>query len=47
MTKSDYEAIITAIAESEISAREFRVVDDILRRFVGEEHGNDCKNTAE
>lgn len=47
MTAIEYDKIISEIAESEIPAREFRIVDNILRRFVEDENGNDCKNPAE
>ncbi len=36
MTRCEYDRIISEIAESEISSRDFRIVDEILRRFVKE-----------
>lgn len=34
MTNAEYDKIISEIAESEISAHDFRIVDDILRGHI-------------
>ena len=47
ISKSVYDTIMSEIAESDITARDFRIVDDILRKHTGVLNGDDCENSAE
>ena len=47
MTRAEFDAIINEIAESDITARDFRLVNEILQQYVGDKHGDDCTDSAD